>query len=147
MKFAGRFSMNAATPSLKSFVRSSGSSCRNTWWTFCSNVSVSAARIIRLIARTASGALAAISPATCAVNAGSSSSGDDVVDEAELERLGGRQRAPRERDLGRLGVADHPRQQPRAAALGQDAALGEAGCSLADAAAMRMSQPSARSSP
>ena len=41
----------------------------------CSNVSVSAARIIRLIARTASGALAAISAASSAVKPANSSSG------------------------------------------------------------------------
>ena len=64
MNFGGRFSMYAATPSRKSSVRSRGSSCKNTWCTFWSNVSVSAARIMRLMARTASGALAAISPAS-----------------------------------------------------------------------------------
>ena len=56
--------------------------------------------------------------------------GHDPVHETELERLLGQQRAAREGDLGRLGVADEPGQQPRAAALGQDAPLGEAGVEL-----------------
>ena len=107
-------------------MRSSGSSCRKTWWTFCSNVSVSAARIIRLIARTASGAFAAISVASAVGALGELVGADDVVDQTQLECLGGGQGASGERDLGRLGVADHPRQQPGSAALGQDAPLGEA---------------------
>ena len=122
--------MKAVTPSVKSSVRSSGSSCRKTWCTFCSNVSVSAARIIRLIARTASGALPAISAANSLACFVSSPAGHDPVDEAEFERLVGGQRPAGERDLGGLRVADHARQQPRAAALGQDAALGEAGVEL-----------------
>ena len=56
--------------------------------------------------------------------------GHHVVHQTQLERLGGTQRAPGEGDLGGLGVADHARQQPGAAALGQDAALGEAGVQL-----------------
>ena len=68
---------------------------------------------------------------------------DDMVHQTEIERLGGREGASGERDLGSLGVADHPRQQPGATALGQDAPLRETGVELggvdgdADVAAQR----------
>lgn len=52
--------MNVVMFSRKFFVRNSGSSCRNTWCTFCSNVSVFAARIIRLMARMVSGVFVVI---------------------------------------------------------------------------------------
>ena len=55
---------------------------------------------------------------------------DDLVDETEFEGLVGSERPPRERDLGGLRVADDPRQQPRATALGEDATLGESGIEL-----------------
>ena len=70
--------------------------------------------------------------------------GHDVVDETELERLLGEQRATGEGDLGGLRVADDPRQQPRAAALGEDAALGEPGCELGGLARRRGCRSRAR---
>ena len=75
------------------------------------------------------------------------SSGTAWLTMPSSRRLGRGQRAPAERQLGRLGVADHPRQQPRAAALGEDPALGEAGVQLgrgrgdADVAAEREVEP------
>ena len=52
--------------------------------------------------------------------------GHHPVDQAQLVGLLGQQRATGEGDLGRLRVAHHAGQQPRAPALGEDAALGEA---------------------
>ena len=55
---------------------------------------------------------------------------DHMVDEPEFEAFVGVQGAPGEGQFGRFCVADDAGEQPRAAALGDDAALGEGGGQL-----------------
>ena len=80
----------------------------------------------RFIARTASGALAAISPAHSVGHGQQLVVGHGPVHEPDALGLRGVDVAPEVADLGGLGPAEEAGQVPGAARLGHDAPLGEA---------------------
>ena len=82
------------------------------------------------MARIASGALPAIFVAHCARLGLELVRRYDRVHQAQLERARGGEIVGEEADLARLRPADQTRQVPGAAALRDDAALGEAGDEL-----------------
>src|SRR5271157_467971 len=145
--FGARRSVKAATPSLKSRLLKSGRSCRKTWCTLASKVSSWPRRIMRLVACTASGALAAISAARTWTSFARRSSGTT------------RETSPRDthssaRSVRPVKAISQARDQPTSRGKSQVPPLSgktprfaKAGASFALAAAIRMSQPRARSMP
>ena len=119
--------MKLTMPSWKSFVPNSSIVWSSTWWEWLSKSCVCPWRKSRFMARIASGALAAISAAHSCASARELVVGHGPVHEPDALGLRGVDVAPEVGDLGRLGPAEQPGQVPRAARLGDDAALGEAG--------------------